>query len=379
MTTSNVRTAFFVLALAACGDNLGANQGPDGGGSNHADAASADAAMPDAQATIPTVIATLPANVATDVALNASVSAMFSEEMDRTTLTGTTFTLVKAGTVIAIPATVTYGHSRVELLPAAHLASGSTFTAMITTGAKSAHGQALAASYMWTFTTGTTIAPDAPVDLGSAGDFVMLAKSGISTVPTSKVTGNIGVSPINAAAITGFSLIADSTNVFSRSTQVTGKVYAANYAAPTPTNLTVAVGDLQTAFTAAAGRPADVIALGAGTIGGLTLAPGVYKWSTGVSIPTDVTLTGSSTDIWVFQIAQDLTVASGAKTLLTGGAVAEHVFWQISGKATLDTTSHVEGIVMSQTSIALKTGASVHGRMFAQTAISIDGSTVANP
>ena len=146
------------------------------------------------------------------------------------------------------------------------------------------------------------------VNLAAAGDYVILAKTGISTVPTSAVTGNLGVSPAAATFITGFSLTADATNVFSTSPQVTGKVYAADYAAPTPSNLTTAVGDMQLAFTDAAGRAPDVTELGAGNIGGMTLAPGVYKWGTGLLIPTDVTLDGSATDVWIFQIAQDLTM-----------------------------------------------------------------------
>ena len=125
----------------------------------------------------------------------------------------------------------------------------------------------------------------------------------ISTVPTSAVTGNLGVSPGAATMVTGFSLTADATNVFSSSPQVTGKVYAADYAAPTPAALTGAIGDMQLAFTDAAGRAPGVTELGAGNIGGMTLGPGVYKWGTGLLIPTDITLTGAATDVWIFQIA----------------------------------------------------------------------------
>src|SRR5208282_2571338 len=110
----------------------------------------------------------------------------------------------------------------------------------------------LATAQSWNFTTGNTFAPGQPVDLGSATNFVILAKSGISTVPTSAVTGNLGVSPAAATFITGFSLTADPTNVFSTSAQVTGKIYAADYATPTPANLTAAIGDMQLAFTNAA-------------------------------------------------------------------------------------------------------------------------------
>ena len=208
---------------------------------------------------------------------------------------------------------------------------------------------------------------------------MILAKSGISTVPTSAVTGNLGISPAAATFITGFSLTADSTNVFSTSPQVTGKVYAADYAPPTPSNLTTAVGDMELAFTDAAGRAPGVTELGAGNIGGRTLAPGVYKWGTGLLIPTDVTLTGSATDVWIFQIAQNLTMSSAAKILLAGGAMPKNVFWQVAGLVDLGTTAHCEGVVLTQTSVTLRTGASINGRLLAQTAVTIDGSTVVEP
>jgi hypothetical protein len=218
-----------------------------------------------------------------------------------------------------------------------------------------------------------------PVNLGTAGNYVILAKSGISTVPTSAVTGNIGVSPAAATLITGFSLIADSTNVFSTSPQVTGKAYASDYAVPTPSNLTTAIGDMQLAFTDAAGRAPTVTELGAGNIGGKTLTPGVYKWGTGLLIPTNVTLTGSATDVWIFQIAKNLTMSNATGVSLTGGAVAKNVFWQVAGLVDLGTTSHFEGVILTQTSINMQTGASINGRLMAQTAVTIASSTVAQP
>jgi hypothetical protein len=209
--------------------------------------------------------------------------------------------------------------------------------------------------------------------------FAILSKSGISTVPTSAITGNLGVSPAAATYVTGFSLVADATNVFSMSPQVTGKVFASNYAVPTPSNLTTAVADMQTAFSDAAGRVPDVTELGAGDIGGRTIAPGVYKWGTGLLIPTDVTLAGAATDVWIFQIAQDLTVSNAVQVVLTGGARPKNVFWQVSGMLDVGTTAHFEGVVLSQTSISLHTGASINGRLLAQTAVSLDSSTVVEP
>jgi ice-binding like protein len=217
------------------------------------------------------------------------------------------------------------------------------------------------------------------VNLHSAGDYVILAESEISTVPPSVITGNLGISPMAATFITGFSLIADSTNVFSTSAQVTGKVYAADDAVPTPSNLTTAIADMGLAFTDAAGRAPNVTELGSGSIGGMTLAPGVYKWGTGLLIPTDLTLNGGATAVWIFQIAQNLTISNAVVVHLTGGALAKNVFWQVAGSVDLGTTSHFEGIVLCQTMINLRTGASVQGRLMAQTAVNLDSSTVTQP
>jgi hypothetical protein len=218
-----------------------------------------------------------------------------------------------------------------------------------------------------------------PVNLGTAGTFAILAKSGISTIATSAVTGDLGVSPMDATYITGFALTADATNVFSTSMQVTGKVYAANYTIPTPSILTTAIGDMQAAFTDAAGRAPNVTELGAGNIGGMTLPPGVYKWGTGLLLPTSVTLAGSATDVWIFQIAQTLTVSNAASVNLSGGAVAKNIFWQVSGAVALGTTSHFEGIVLGQAKIALGTGASTNGRLLSQKAVTLENNAVVSP
>ncbi|MDP1921338.1 MAG: ice-binding family protein [Myxococcales bacterium] len=221
--------------------------------------------------------------------------------------------------------------------------------------------------------------PAQPVALGGAGTFVVLAKSGISTVPPSVITGDLGVSPAAASFVTGFSLTADATNVFATSVQVTGRIYSSDDAPPTPANLTAAVSDMELAFTNAAGRAAGVTELGAGNLGTRTLGPGVYKWGTGLLLPTTVTLTGTATDVWIFQIAQDLTMSSGARIVLAGGALPKNVFWQVAGKVDLGTTAHLEGVVLCETAITLRTGASINGRLLAQTAVSLDGNRVVQP
>jgi predicted acyltransferase (DUF342 family) len=214
------------------------------------------------------------------------------------------------------------------------------------------------------------------VDLGSAGNYAILAKAGITTTGTTSIIGNIGVSPIAATGMTGFGLVMDLSNQFSKSSLVSGNVYASDYAAPTPARLTIAVNDMQAAYTDGAGQAPDATELGAGNIGGMTLAPGVYKWSTGVTIPTDVTLSGSSKDVWIFEIAQNLVVSSGQHVVLRGGAQAKNIFWVVAGQTTLGTGSVFNGNILDQTAIVLNTGATLNGRALAQTAVTLDANTV---
>ncbi|MBK7409920.1 MAG: DUF3494 domain-containing protein [Saprospirales bacterium] len=144
--------------------------------------------------------------------------------------------------------------------------------------------------------------------------------------------------------------------------------------------LTTAVSDMQTAYTDAAGRPnPKYLNLGAGNIGGLTLKPGLYKWTSAVSIPTDVVLKGSAKDIWIFQVAGTLDMSSAVKITLSGGAKAKNIFWQVSGAVTLGTTSHFEGVILGATGINMQTGASINGRLLAQTAVTLQMNTVNKP
>ena len=228
---------------------------------------------------------------------------------------------------------------------------------------------------------GVTFSQSSTVDLGTAGNFAILAKTGVSTTGVTAITGNIGISPAAASLVTGFGLIADATNVFATSSLVTGKIYASNYAPPTPTNMTAAIGDMQTAYTDAAGRTLpDSTELGAGDITGKTIPHGLYKWGTGVLISAGgVTISGSATDIWIFQVANDLTVANGAIVTLSGGALASNIFWQVAGQVTIGTTAQMKGNILCQTQIAMSNGATLNGRALAQTAVTLNANTVVIP
>jgi hypothetical protein len=214
----------------------------------------------------------------------------------------------------------------------------------------------------------------APVDLGYAGAFAILSTSGITDVYASAITGDVGTSPITGAAL------------LLTCGEVTGSIYVVDAAGPLPcattdaTYLTASVGDMQLAYDDASGRPSpDFTELGAGEIGGLTLTPGLYKWSTGVLISTDVTLSGGPDDVWIFQVAGTLNQASAVRITLAGGAQAKNIFWQVAGAVSIGTTAHFEGVVLAKTMIAVKTGASVNGRLLAQTAVTLQMNTVTEP
>jgi hypothetical protein len=212
------------------------------------------------------------------------------------------------------------------------------------------------------------------VILGVARNFAILSKSGITNVFPSAVTGNIGTSPITGAAI------------HLTCAEVTGIIYSVNAAGPLPcrvinaTKLTTAVSDMQTAYTDAKGRTnPDFLNLGAGNIGGLTLTPGLYKWTSAITIPTNITISGGQNAVWIFQVAGTLNMSSGVNITLAGGARAKNIFWQASGAVTLGTNSHFEGNILGKTGINLQTGASINGRLLAQTAVTLQMNTVTKP
>jgi hypothetical protein len=218
------------------------------------------------------------------------------------------------------------------------------------------------------------------VTLGTAGGYAILTKAGISTVPSSVISGNIAVSPIASTAITGFDpMTLDGGGTFSSASQITGFAFAASYAAPTPAILTAAVGDMGIAYADAASRLNPVAArinLLAGNLVGSTLSAGVWTFTTPVVIGGDITFDGDKDAIFIIQIAQTLSIGTNVKVALTGGALASNIFWQVAGAITVEVGAHMEGILLGATSAVFKTGSSLNGRILVQTACTLDAATI---
>lgn len=379
-----------VIFLAACG------------GGNKNNSVAGDEVTPGSSG--PEVTSTTPASNGT-VPLAGNITATFNEDMDASTINTTTFTVAKGADPSGemVPGEVTYANKVATFNPSTDFVANTVLTASITTGAKDIAGKPLTANKVWTFTAMTAVVGGAqtPVALGTAGNYVILAKEQIAVTGAvaAGITGDIGVSPgvtDQTNRINGFLETMDGSKAFSVSDGVTGKIYSAEYAAPTPATLTTAVADMQTAYETALGRVAspDHIDLYSGEIGGQILAPGLYKWTaavntadrSGVSILSDITLSGGPTDVWVFQIeGGDLNQQVGTKVILTGGALAKNVFWQVDGDGNGDTdvyigdNAHLEGIVLSRNQISLGLKASVNGRLLSQTVVTMEQNTVTQP
>lgn len=216
-----------------------------------------------------------------------------------------------------------------------------------------------------------------PINLRSTTNFVILAGSLISNIPTSALTGNIGLSPAAGSLITGFG-----------NTEITGTIYTADATGPAgsvkdASGLTTAKGDLTIAYNDAAGRTSTDIVLLAGNIGGLTLTPGLYKSSGSLEISSgDLTFDalGKSNAVFIIQIASALNTTSGRKIILKGGALASNIFWQVGTSATLGTTSVFKGTIMADQSISVNTGATIEGRLLARiAAVTLSSNTIVKP
>lgn len=368
--------------------------------------------------TPPSVISTVPASAATGIAVSANIVAVFSETMIASSITAApTFTLSQAGSNVA--GVVTFpGTTTATFNPNTNLTAGLVYTAKITTGAQDLASNTMLADKVWSFTAaasaGSVVCGGASgtncVDLLTAGNFVILDQATVTFTPiatvstTPTITGNVGLSPAAASFITGFSLVADATNVFSTSTQVIGQIFASDYAPPTPSNMTTAISDKNAAYIAARDKPTS----GGGLLAGATGSPrecpgvgamsdvnnalpggggfpatglpaGVYTCTVDITIPGTLTLNGSAIDVWVFKTTGTLAQATATNVILTGGALPQNVFWQVAGGVVIQVTAHMEGVILSASNIDLKAGATVTGRLLAATGVLMDSNTVTQP
>ena len=334
--------AILLVAMAACGsdDNPSA---------------------PSGDTVAPTVTSTNPINGATGVAI---ITASFSEGMNASTITTTSFKLTGPGPT-PVAGTVAYNASTriASFTPTNALAASTAYTATVTTGAKDVAGNALASNRVWSFTTSATSSNQASPVLGGAGAFVILAGSTVTNSGATELTGDLGVSP--GTAVTGFNPPGT----------LTGAIHAGDATSAT------AMADLTTAYNDAEGRLAPVTV--AGNLGGLTLPPGLYKSTSSLSISSgDLTLDaqGDANAVFIFQMATTLTTTSGRTVILAGGAKSTNVFWQVGTSATLGTTSVFKGTIMADQSITLTTGATLNGRALARIgAVTLAGNNVVMP
>ena len=276
---------------------------------------------------------TVPGNAATGVAINQSINATFSEAMNPLTISTANFTVAGPGAT-PVTGTVAYDvNSKIATFtPASDLAANTTYTATITTGVKDLADNALAGNFAWSFTTAAATTGQTPVALGSATTFAVLAGTTVTSTGATTVNGDLGVSP--GTTLTG-------------APTVNGTIHLGDPAAAQ------AQLDLTVAYNDAAGRTVGAITV-AGNLGGQTLTPGLYKSTSSLEISSgDLTLDaqGDANAVWIFQMASTLTTTSGRQVILSGGAKAANIFWQVGSSATLGTASVFKGNILAFTSI----------------------------
>lgn len=264
--------------------------------------------------------------------------------------------------------TVAYeANSRIaSFTPASSFAPNTTYTAVISTGARDLSGNALASDVTWTFTTVATPTSGA-VDLGYAANVAVLANVAVISTGNTVISGDVGVSP--GTDVTGFA--PDGPGIVTD-----GQIFAGGYVPSLP------MGSLITAYNDASTRTVGAVGI-SGELGGQTFNPGLYYATAGLELTTgDVVLDaqGDENAVFIFQIPATLTTGTGQRVVLSGGAKANNVFWQVGDSATIGPTSEFRGNIMAAQSITMGTGATLSGRALAMNGtVTLDSNIITKP
>jgi hypothetical protein len=323
----------------------------------------------------PTVTLIDPVDLDTDVALDKTISATFSEAMDVLTLTDLTFTVeTSAGAFVPGLVELDITGTIATFTPTNNLVTDETYTATITSGAKSlASNSGLALDYVWEFSTGTHAGPLAP-DLLSVARFGIIAGLGVTNAAGASAINNmdVGIYPGARSSIVGFFNVDGGPGSINN-----GDFYAADDADPTPAMLEQAKLDLVAVYLFAEAATDPAPSLVAGDLGGTTLTPGIYKSTSTLLIQSgDLTLDaqGDVNAVWIFQVATDFTTVGGSpmpsptggNVILSGGAQAKNVYWQVGISAVIGDYTSFKGNVLALTSITMNAFAVAEGRMLCQ-------------
>lgn len=312
---------------------------------------------------VPIVVSTNPQNKDTGVALNKVIIATFNTAMDSTTFSALSYT-VKEG-VNLVAGSIVYSSNSVSFTPNSQLLPNTNYVATIYKSVKSAAGINMDSDYVWTFKTLTKFGPQPP-DLKGVERFGIISGVGVRNNAGASVINNldVGIYPGARSSIVGFP----------PATIVNGNLYAADDAAPIPAMLLQAKNDLTAAYLYAEGAISPAPTTVSGDQGGKTLAPGIYKSTSTLLIQNgDLTLDaqGNPNAFWIFQIASDFTTIGGSpypspaggNVILTGGAQAKNVFWQVGSSATLGDYTSFKGNILALTSVTMNAYARADGRM----------------
>jgi len=320
------------------------------------------------------VVLVKPADLATGVATSSAVNATFSESMDPLTITNASFDVAGVAGVVSFNAV-----SKIATFtPNTALATSTTYTATVSTDVTDLAGNAMVNPKVWQFTTAALPVVPTLIDLNTAAPFGTFGgTAGMTNTGTlTQINGDIGTTATGTSMVTGFHDTAGDiyTETPANIGAVNGLIYTCTNSVTGPTSAGVNAAsctiatqarlDAQTAYQALVAMPAG--ANPGGNLANLTLAPGTYTAPAGSFMIQggDLTLDGQgdANATWVFQMATTLTVGGpGAafpqSIVLTGGAQAKNVYWQVGSFATINAagSGHMVGTIISQTGAAVST------------------------